>query len=226
MNRADEKATIAQAVASLRTRFAIPADPGRRGPVTLARFLDECNLLHVVLPRLTRVEIARYLRAEGIDAGALEQDERGTDWLAGFLLTSGDDGFVFVSETEPQPQKDGDDEPRPHATPLGRRRFTAAHELGHFVLHRSRMGRWIADTNESVSEDVEADDTAEMERQANRFAAELLMPAEVCLARAEEFRRAYRTCPRTSFAYHLASELLVSPDAMRNRLRELGVGDE
>lgn len=226
MNLADEKAGIAQAVASLRSRFAIPLDPVRRGPVPLARFLEECNLLHKVLPKLTRVEIANYLRAEGIDVGLLEQDEKGTDWLAGFLLTTGADGYVFVSETEPKPQKDGEAERRPHATPLGRRRFTAAHELGHFVLHRGQMGRWIADTNESVIDDRDPDGTTEMERQANRFAAELLMPAAVCVARAEEFRRAFKTCPRTPFAYHLASELLVSPDALRYRLRELGVGDE
>jgi hypothetical protein len=226
MNRADETAEIVQAVASLRARFAIPLDPSRYGPVPLARFLDECNLLHVVLPKLTRVEIVTYLRAEGIDVGPLDNDEKGTDWLAGFLLTSGADGYVFVSETEPKARTDGKDEPRPHATPLGRRRFTAAHELGHFVLHRARMGRWIVDTNESVIDDRDPDGTKEMERQANRFAAELLMPAEVCHARAEEFRRTFRTCPRTPFGYHLASELLVSPDAMRFRLGDLGVGDE
>ena len=77
---------------------------------------------------------------------------------------------------------------------------------------------------------VEDDTAAAMERQANRFAAELLMPATVCKAREEAFRRMYGVCPRTQFAYHLASELMVSPEAMRYRLSKrdlnLGVGDE
>jgi hypothetical protein len=225
MNLAQEKAGIAATVATLRSSFGIPVDPTRRGPVPLARFLDECNLLHVVLPTLTRREIAKFLRAEGIEFGALAEDENGDGWLAGFLLTTGADGFVFVGEAEPRPRKEGEEQ-RLQATPLGRRRFTAAHELGHFILHRDRMGRWIADTNASVVEDRDPDGISEMERQANRFAAELLMPAEVCRARAEEFRTTFKTCPRTPFAYHLAAELLVSPLAMRTRLEDLGVGDE
>ena len=79
---------------------------------------------------------------------------------------------------------------------------------------------------ERFGQTVTDDMYAAMERQANRFAAELLMPAVVCRARAEAFRATYRVCPRTPFAYYLAAELVVSPEAMRYRLRELGVGDE
>jgi Zn-dependent peptidase ImmA (M78 family) len=64
------------------------------------------------------------------------------------------------------------------------------------------------------------------EREANRFAVELLMPADVCAARADAFRQAYGVCPRGPLAYQLAAELLVSREAMRYRLNELGVGDE
>ena len=74
--------------------------------------------------------------------------------------------------------------------------------------------------------EVEDETAVAMERQANRFAAEILMPAEVCRARAAAFRKLYRVCPRTPFAYYLAAELLVSPEAMRYRLRDLGVADE
>jgi hypothetical protein len=52
------------------------------------------------------------------------------------------------------------------------------------------------------------------------------MPELVCRARAEAFRQDFGTCPRFHFAYYLASELLVSPEAMRYRLKDLGVGDE
>jgi Zn-dependent peptidase ImmA (M78 family) len=84
----------------------------------------------------------------------------------------------------------------------------------------------IGDTAETIIDEASADQIVEMERQANRFAAELLMPAAVCRARARTFRATYGVCPRSTFAYHLASELLVSSRAMRYRLNDLGVGDE
>jgi Zn-dependent peptidase ImmA (M78 family) len=74
--------------------------------------------------------------------------------------------------------------------------------------------------------EVGDDEGDEMEREANRFAAELLMPTAVCAARADEFRKVYGMCPLQPFAYRLAAELLVSSEAMRYRLRELGVCDE
>jgi Zn-dependent peptidase ImmA (M78 family) len=55
-----------------------------------------------------------------------------------------------------------------------------------------------------------------MERQANRFAAELLMPEAVCRA-----MRAYTVSSRF-LEHQLARDLLVSREAMRWRLRELG----
>jgi hypothetical protein len=216
----------AAVAAALRTRFGIAAGPAHRGPVPLARFLDEFNLLHVTLERLTRASIAAYLLGEGIAPGNLLDSGNPDEILAGFIFTTGSDGLVFVGELEPIPSKSGEPPKKPRSTPLGRRRFTAAHELGHFLLHRDRMigGRWMGDTRETIRE--EGSNAADMEREADRFAAELLMPAAMCRARAEAFRDTYRVCPLTVFAYHLASELLVSPEALRYRLKGLGVGDE
>jgi hypothetical protein len=225
MSLNEERSEINAVVGKLRDQFGIPDDPTRRGPVPLARFLDECNLLHVTLPKLSRVEIAKHLRAEGIDRDLAERDETGGASLVGFLLTMGDDGYVFVTETEPTPPEE-EKEQKSRVTSLGRRRFTAAHELGHFILHRSRMERWIEDTKETINEATVGEETREMERQANYFAAVLLMPEQVCRNREAAFRKAYKTCPRTPFAYVLAAELLVSAEAMRNRLEELKVGDE
>jgi hypothetical protein len=53
----------------------------------------------------------------------------------------------------------------------GRSRFTVAHELGHYVLHRSRF----LDTTETRSHFMVWNDASE-EAEANIFAAELLMP--------------------------------------------------
>src|SRR5262249_27882101 len=161
----------------------------------------------VELPRLSRAAVYDYLLAKGSLPGDLGEDED----LAGFLYLSGPFGRVFVNADDPIP----------------RRRFTAGHELGHFVLHRASMGGKVSfgDSPATVVE-VEDDTAAAMERQANRFAAELLMPASVCRAGGEAFAKSYGVCPRTPFAYQLASELVVSPEAMRYRLRDLGVGDE
>ncbi len=52
------------------------------------------------------------------------------------------------------------------AKPLGRQRFTAAHELGHHVLGHT----------EELDVDVMAEQQSLEERDANRFAAELLVP--------------------------------------------------
>jgi hypothetical protein len=51
----------------------------------------------------------------------------------------------------------------------------------------------------------------------------------VIRARAEELRRNHGCCPRLVLAYRLASELLVSREAMHYRLngvKELGLTDE
>ena len=52
-----------------------------------------------------------------------------------------------------------------------RRRFTIAHELGHYALHRDLIGNEITDDALYRSRLG-----GPIERQANRFAAELLMP--------------------------------------------------
>jgi hypothetical protein len=221
-----KKAEITTTVASLRRQFDMPLDPHRKGPVLLSRFLSEFNLVHITVPKLTRGEVIRYLLSKGFPPTDLGSDGDPEEVLAGCLLTSGADGFVFVGQCEPGKQTEAEPSPRLKFTTQPRQRFTAAHELGHFVLHRDVMGRFYADTHESVVDDQDAVRSAHMEQEANYFAADLLMPAEVCRARADAFRAAYKICPRTPFAYHLAAELLVSPEALRHRLRELEVGDE
>lgn len=58
--------------------------------------------------------------------------------------------------------------------PVTRRRFTIAHELGHFYLHRELIGDGITDDGLYRSRL-----TGRYESQANRFAANLLMPRKL-----------------------------------------------
>lgn len=53
-----------------------------------------------------------------------------------------------------------------------RQRFTAAHEIGHYVLHRDHIGNGISDNYLLRSDRM----SNWMEVQANAFAADLLMP--------------------------------------------------
>ncbi len=91
--------------------------------------------------------------------------------------------------------------------PYVRQRFTVAHELGHhFMNHGERPRDGVAQFNMYNFDPVEV--------QANRFAAELLMPA----ATVEFFARNNTT---NSVAY-MAKQFYVSEVAMTNRLKNLG----
>ena len=102
-----------------------------------------------------------------------------------------------------------------------RQRFTIAHEIGHFQLHCQQ-----ADTPMFVDKTVYfrapqfSDEARAQEREANYFAAELLMPEE-SLA---EYLDAH---PMNASAYsrevrELADKFKVSKQAMEFRLRDLG----
>lgn len=57
-----------------------------------------------------------------------------------------------------------------------RRRFTVAHELGHFVLHRNRSSSFKCEPGSVYSG---SENLVVMEREANRFASNLLMPGDL-----------------------------------------------
>ena len=196
---------ISETIAQLRRELGLQVDLTIRGPVPLNRVFEERNVTHVALPALTCGRITEHLQRDHFAIDSIGEPE---EKLAGFLFFAGHVGLAFVNADDILP----------------RRRFTAAHELGHAVLHRDRMGRYLADTEITMRETDDA--TEEIEREANQFAAELLMPVEVCQARADELRREHNACPRFVLAYRLASELLVSREAMRYRLKTLGVGDD
>jgi hypothetical protein len=196
---------IAEAIATLRRDLNLPVDPARRGPVLLDRFFSELNVGHVALPGMTLGGVCDALRVDGVRADDLGDP---ATKLAGFLFVAGRVGRAFVNADDI----------------LARRRFTAAHELGHFVLHRGEMEPFRLDTDDTLKEAESVKDPKEAE--ANRFAAELLMPEYVIHARADELMREHEACPRVVLAYRLASELLVSREAVRYRLKTMGVGDD
>lgn len=94
--------------------------------------------------------------------------------------------------------------------PQGRQRFTIAHEIAHFVLHRDLIGDGVSDDALYRSKLNEWYET-----QANRLAADILLPANLV-------REAYKRDGLKSFAA-LATRFDVSVDAIRIRLRELNL---
>lgn len=82
-----------------------------------------------------------------------------------------------------------------------RQRFTAAHELGHFIYHRDLLGQGVGDTRAYRAAGTPLPNSAIRpvhERQANSFAANLLMPRETIAA--------------------LRAQGIERPDALANRL--------
>lgn len=112
----------------------------------------------------------------------------------------------FCSEAALEPLGDG------HAIVLAgpsserRRRFTIAHEVGHFVLHPQRQR---AERGGLTNAGMQAE-----EREADRFAAELLMPEHLVRQAVVQLG---------ADAGRLADRFEVSQAAMRVRLSRLGL---
>jgi Zn-dependent peptidase ImmA (M78 family) len=95
------------------------------------------------------------------------------------------------------------------AQPKTRRRFSAAHELGHYLLgHYANGDSW----------------TVRYEWAANAFAAELLMPTPAVIS--FWFARALRGEPFLWRVAHVAARFGVSPEALRVKLGSLRIAKE
>jgi Zn-dependent peptidase ImmA (M78 family) len=118
-----------------------------------------------------------------------------SDNISGLIYKSGPDRYeIAVNAKHPET----------------RQRFTIAHELGHFVLHRSVMGdRNVDDCAYRSDGSVKNNKIGPREEtEANKFAANLLMPAE-----------AIADIPSTLPTIAAAKKFKVSEGAMKIRLR-------
>jgi len=88
-----------------------------------------------------------------------------TDEISGMLERNETDAFVVTINSSHVPT---------------RQRFTLAHEIGHYILHRSLVGDGLDDNMAYRSTDIGKYHNTSIgpreETEANRFAAELLMP--------------------------------------------------
>lgn len=205
-------------------------DPGSGAAVApLARLLKAHGIVADEVEGLTRRSAAVYLAAQ---AGREMTTVRGKDEsLAGFLYASAAGGWILVNRGDP----------------LARRRFSVAHELGHFVLHflplladaRTGDERDLVTLDEALPPADDADtgrgrvtvrletiaspgvpSLDDPEEEADRFAAEVLMPEPVCRTLVATFAPRYGQ-RRETLARRLMSECLVSRAAMLRRLSNL-----
>jgi Zn-dependent peptidase ImmA (M78 family) len=99
-----------------------------------------------------------------------------------------------------------------------RQRFTMAHELGHFLLHKDQIGDGVNDSpSYRVVQigDLKNDNIhQEQETEANVFAANLLMPKEALEHYLKEERKSLR---------EMSSIFQVSVKALEIRIRNLGL---
>lgn len=148
------------------------------------------------------IPVAQIARTQGLDV-VIRSIDGGT---SGFIAKTGpSSGLIGVNSQ--------------HARP--RQRFTIAHELGHHFLSSSE-GLHV-DQDEPIlwfRDDTSAQGVDVHEIQANRFAAELLMPHRMLLADVEQLGQDRLA---DLGIRDLAEKYEVSPDAMKIRLQQLEI---
>lgn len=101
-----------------------------------------------------------------------------------------------------------------------RRRFTIAHELAHFVLHKNKESKLYA--HRDLNSDQET--RSNIEQEANYFAANVLMPEKLVKKRVEEIQKdIWGNILGSELVKEIADSFVVSESAADVRLRQLGI---
>ena len=128
-------------------------------------------------------------------------------------------GYLAIKPKAPSVIVVSEDEPYEH------QRWTVAHELWHYFTHkddRFKDMKFYAEhsLNQDITSESFTEETDEEEKEANRFAAELLMPEK-------EFKRRYRELILKGSPLYVKKELSesfgVSQTAVRKRLMDLNL---
>ncbi len=124
------------------------------------------------------------------------------DEISGAIIRKGDHVIIAVN-------------PAHH---INRRRFTIAHELGHYFLHKG-LGEHVDEDFRVAWRNADSSKAVNwVEIQANRFAAELLMPTRFLQTDLDSLSN----IDKRTVAL-LTARYVVSPEAMKIRLSQLGI---
>lgn len=178
-------------------------EPGPR-PVPLTRLIEAFGITIQPVPDLTRQRAREFLKLP--PAGEEITTDRDHSPLAGLMVHRAGGGVVLVNAHDI----------------LTRRRFTLAHELGHFLLHRPVNQRGILRYDLSVEKggDLSKKDLEQIEAEAHAFAADLLMPEPWVRCWFETQDRGGAISPGLAGS-RLASRFLVSRQAADRRVADL-----
>ena len=166
------------------------------------------NLLQKHNPKGVPVHVKTIVEALGIEIKLEEVD----DGLSGFLYRERKSGRTIIGANAKHPKN--------------RLNFTIAHELGHFLLHEGETVHLdgpkpgytiqLRDRTSSTGEELS-------EREANLFAAELLMPAK--FLKNDLRGKSFDLLVDDEFLKKLATKYGVSLQALTIRLDYLGYID-
>lgn len=155
--------------------------------------LAEAVLSHIGYDNVCAVDIVQVANKLGLNVYTKILEDS-----SGYIKIEGSEKNIYVNELESSKRK----------------RFTIAHEIGHFLLHRNlitnEQGTVLYRSCTGFNRDM-------IEIQANRCAAALLMPKKLLL---EKFRDL--ECSSFQKIPILAENFKVSIDAMYTRLSTLG----
>jgi Zn-dependent peptidase ImmA (M78 family) len=148
------------------------------------------------------VDVERLAKREGLRV----VEEKLESEISGMLYLEGGSALILINQ---------DDAPV-------RKRFSMAHELGHYKLHSSSSAVFV-DRRVRFRDASSSQGTIKEEIEANNFAAELLMPEDFVLREAVRLRSRRRfPLSDEELIEELASIFQVSRQAMEVRLANLG----
>jgi len=149
--------------------------------------------------------IANYLSID------IHKDDLGSD-VSGVLVIKNGKGVIGVNVNE--------------SNNILRTRFTIAHEIGHYMLHRFEQNLFVDQKNFRVVFHRDSESTSgkiKMERQANAFAAALLMPKDLILQELNKKSFNMYDNDDNDIIQKLADKFEVSKQAMTFRLANLQI---
>lgn len=163
------------------------------------------------------LEIVRdHMRDAPVNVAAIFAD-LGVEYVEDRIL-SGESGWIECVDDKFKVLVNSSESPQ-------RKRFTAAHELAHYLLHRDllKSGRANRHTDRLFGEAAAHNRDAPFQRrhevQANKLAAQIIMPA----SRIREVWEGHPQSNQTAKVEDIARQFDVSKAAMEIRLKTLGL---
>lgn len=149
------------------------------------------------------VKISKLAKALGIHVEMQDLDNE----VSGFLVRKNNRDIVGVNQSHPE----------------NRQRFTISHEIGHYMLHINQQSLFVDyyKGDKLFRKNINMANSI-MERDANQFAASLLMPRKLI---AEEIQKLPDNLDYEEKREKISRKFKVSEQAMDFRLKALGYYD-